>query len=148
MVQMQPNEEQKTALQNAVNNIYSHLKILMDNIDSHLGKNAIYNTLSRVIEYKTSFYGEKGWFWYENTWNLAYEKFQDCREKLVIICDNEYNNITQSFVTQCDTCMDDMQNYRTLCEGMPVKDETSMTERLKAFVGLKSQLEALKDLAR
>ena len=146
MVEMQPNEEQKTALQNAVNNIYSHLKILMDNIDSHLGKNAIYDTLSRVTEYKTSFYGEKGWFWYENTWNLAYEKFQDCRKRLVTICDNEYNVITQSFVTQCDTCMDAMENYKKLCEGIPVKD-ASMTERFMALIGRQSQLEALKNLA-
>jgi hypothetical protein len=43
--------------------------------------------------------------------------------------------------------MDDMEKYKQVCEGIPVKDEKSMTERVKAFVGLTSKLEALKNLA-
>ncbi len=146
MPEMQPNEEQKIDLKNAVDNIYSDLKILMDNIDLHFGKIAIYTTLSRVTEYKTSFYGENGWFWYANTWDLANGKFEDCLEKLVIICDREYNDTTRSLLAQCDTCIDDMEKYKKICEGIPVKDE-SMIGRAMAFVGLQSKLDTLKDLS-
>jgi hypothetical protein len=145
MPEIQPNEGQKIALQNAVDKIYNDLKILMDNIDFHFGKIAIYTTLSRVTEYETSFYGENGWFWRLPTWNLAYRKFEDCRKKLAKFRDREYNHNSRSLVDQCDTCMDDMENYKTLCENIPVKK--TMTEQFKAFVRLKSKLEALKDLA-
>ena len=146
MPEIQPNEEQKIALQDAVDNIYSHLNVLMNNIDLHFGKIAIYTTLSRVTEYKTSFYGENGWFWRLPTWNLAYGKFEDCRKKMVKIQNDEDNPITQSLVAQCDTCMDDMEKYKKICEGIPVKDE-SMIGRAMKFTGLKSKLDSLKDLA-
>ncbi len=145
MPEMQPDEEQEIALKNTVDKIYSDLYILMKNIDLHFGKNATYNTLSHITTYKTSFYYENGWFWRLPTWNLAYEKFENCREKLANFCDREYNDNSRSLVAQCDTCMDDMENYKTLCESIPVKK--TMTEQFKAFVSLTSKLEVLKDLA-
>jgi hypothetical protein len=101
--------------------------------------------LNHIKEYKSSFYGENGWFWRPATWKLANDKFEDSLAKLISKRDADDNRTTQSFVDQCSTCIDDMQNYKTLCESIPVKK--TKTEQFMKFVGLKSKLEALKDLA-
>ena len=145
MTEMQPDERQKIALKGAVDKIYSDLDILMKNIDEYFPSKTIYNILNHITEYKSSFYGENGWFWRPATWKLANDKFNDCLEKLISKRNADDNRFTQSFVDQCYTCIDDMQNYKTLCESIPVK-KTKMGQVMK-FVGLASKLEALKDLA-
>jgi hypothetical protein len=144
---MQPNEEQKTALQNAVKEVYSHIETLKSGIQTHTDRNDILSILRDVVTYKTSFDGTDGWFWRLTTWNLANEKLCKCLKKLKAIRESDDTQAIRSLVDECDNCISSLQNYRTLCEGIPAKDETSMTEYFKAFVGLKSQLEALKNLA-
>jgi hypothetical protein len=147
MPEMQPNKSQIEALQNAVTEIYSHIETLKSGIQTHIERNDILSILRDVVTYKTSFDGTDGWFWRLNTWNLANEKLCQCLKKLKAIRESDDTQAIRSLVDECDNCISSLQNYRTLCEGMPVKDETSMTERFKALVGLKSQLEALKNLA-
>ena len=142
---MQPDKGQEIALKEAVNKIYADLGILMKNIDEYYASKTIYNILNPILEYKSSFYYTDGWFWRPATWNVVKGKFDTCLEKLKKQRDADDNRTTQSFVDQCNTCIDDMLDYKTLCESIPVKK--TMTEQFKAFVGLKSKLEALKDLA-
>jgi hypothetical protein len=146
MPEMQPDKRQEIALKEAVDKIYSDLGILMKNIDEYYASKTIYNILNHIPEYKSSFYYTDGWFWHPATWNLANDKFNRCLKILISKRDTDDNRFTQSFVDQCYTCIDDMQDYKTLCESIPVKDE-SMIRRAMALVGLKSKLDALKDLA-
>ena len=142
---MQPDEGQKIALKGAVDKIYSDLGILMENIDEYYADKKVYNILYHIPDYKSSFYYTDGWFWRPATWKLANDKFEDSLAKLISKRDADDNRTTQSFVDQCYTCIDDMQDYKTLCESIPVK-KTKMGQVMK-FVGLGSKLEALKDLA-
>ncbi len=145
MTEMLPDEGQKIALKGAVDKIYSDLDILTKNIDEYYASKTIYNILNHITEYKSSFYYTNGWFWRPATWKLANDKFEDCLKRLISKRDADNNRMTQSCVDQCNTCIDDMLDYKTLCESIPVKK--TMTEQFKAFVRLKSKLEALKDLA-
>jgi hypothetical protein len=145
MPEMQPDKRQEIALKEAVDKIYSDLGILMENIDEYYADKTAYNVLYHIPDYKSSFYYTDGWFWRPATWNVVKGKFDTCLEKLKFKCIDEDNLFTRSFVDQCYTCIDDMQDYKTLCESIPVKK--TKTEQLMTFVGLKSKLEALKDLA-
>ena len=145
MTEMLPDEGQKIALKGAVDKIYSDLGILMENIDEYYADKKVYNILYHIPDYKSSFYYTNGWFWRPATWKLANDKFEDCLKKLISKRDADDNRMTQSCVDQCNTCIDDMLDYKTLCESIPVK-KTKMGQVMK-FVGLKSKLEALKDLA-
>ena len=145
MTEMLPDEGQKIALKGAVDKIYSDLGILMENIDEYYADKTAYKILYHIPDYKSSFYYTDGWFWRPATWKLANDKFNDCLKRLIAKRDADDNRTTQSFVDQCYTCIDDMQDYKTLCESIPVKK--TKTEQLMTFVGLKSKLEALKDLA-
>ncbi len=145
MTEIQPDEGQKIALQNAVDQIYSDLDILKTNIDDYFASKTTYNILNHITEYKSSFYSTNGWFWRPATWKLANDKFKDCLTRLISKRDAEDNRMTQSFVDECNTCIDDMQSYKTLCESIPVKK--TKTGQFMSFMGLGSKLEALKDLA-
>ena len=146
MPEMQPNEGQKIALKEAVDKIYSDLGILMENIDEYYADKKVYNILYHIPDYKSSFYYTDGWFWRPATWVTVKGKFDTCLKKLEKKRDADADHIlTQSFVDQCNTCIKDMEDYKKLCESIPVKK--TKTEQFMTFVGLKSKLEALKDLA-
>jgi hypothetical protein len=145
MPEMQPNEGQKIALKEAVDKIYTDLGILMKNIDEYYADKAAYKLLYHIPDYKSSFDYTDGWFWHPATWNLANDKFNRCLKILISKRNADDNRTTKSFIDQCNTCIKDMEDYKTLCESIPVKK--TKTEQLMAFVGLKSKLEALKDLA-
>jgi hypothetical protein len=145
MPEMQPDKGQEISLKETVDKIYSDLGILMKNIDEYFPSKTIYNILYHIPEYKSSFYYTDGWFWRPATWKLANDMFNDCLEKLISKRNADDTRFTQSFVDQCNTCIKDMEDYKTLCESIPVKK--TKTEQFMTFVGLKSKLEALKDLA-
>ncbi len=144
MPEIQPDKRQEIALKEAVDKMYTDLDILMKNINEYYADKTVYNILYHIPEYKSSFYYTDGWFWRPATWDVVKGKFDTCLEQLKKQRDADDNRTTQSFVDQCYTCIDDMQDYKRLCESIPVKK--TKTEQLMKFVGLKSKLEALKDL--
>ncbi len=48
---------------------------------------------------------------------------------------------------ECDTCLDDMAQYKELCAGGEPKDGTSWASRARRMLGLKAKLAVLKELA-
>lgn len=102
------------------------------------------------------FFKTETWHWYQNTWRRTQEKLTLCLTDLQkYLPDQDFNDPTvpeneperiafMNLITQCETCISDMENYKNLCESIPLmysfKQETQLTSNMT------SNLEALKAL--
>ncbi len=159
MPEMQPNKAQREALQKVVKDMDFNIKTLQASIQTLIGTeidvihgNEVIGIIRDIITNQNSF---KGWNWYPNTWENTRAKLKMCVKKLRSINVSKPSPQTADLVLKCRICVRDILTYKTICDDISKKDETSdgisdqisWKDRVRKFFSLKSKLEALKDLA-
>ena len=156
---IEPNNAERKSLRRVVGLIIQDTETLRNMINETFGnygkiKSDLISNLQHIKDYQDGFKETDGWYWRLNTWNLAAAKLNECKTKLENIIeaqDETDKNGRQvlawtNIITQCDTCLEHMQNYKEICESIPLSNDLSMYERTMRRVGLQSQLQALKTL--
>ena len=157
--QIEPNSTQRTSLRNVVKNIITDRETLKNMFNQTFGvfdsiKGRLLQNLKDLKEYQDGFDKSDGWYWRPTTWNLANNKLKECVTILGNFIerqdftdkDEEEENVLTELIDQCNTCLEHMENYKEICETIPLTAELSMYERTMRRGGLKSQLEVLEDL--
>lgn len=156
---IEPNNAERKSLRRVVGLIIQDTETLKNMINETFGnygtiKSDLISNLQHVKGYQDGFKENDGWYWRLNTWNLANDTLNECKTKLENIIeaqDETDKNGRQvlawtKIITQCDTCLEHLQNYKEICENIPLSTDLNVLERTMRRGGLKCQLQALKVL--
>ena len=156
---IEPNTAERKSLRRVVGLIVQDTETLRNMINETFGdygtiKGNLISNLQHIKEYQEGFKGTDGWYWRLNTWNLANDKLNECKTTLenIIEAQDETDKSGRQvlaftdIITQCDTCLEHMQNYKEICQKIRLSTNLNVLERTMRRVGLKSQLHALKAL--
>jgi hypothetical protein len=156
---IEPNTAERKSLRHVVGLIIQDTDTLKNIVNQTFGdygtiKGVLISNLQHIKDYQDGFKEIDGWYWRLNTWNLANDKLNECKTKFEnIIADQDEADKSgrqvlalTKIITQCDTCLEHMQDYKEICEKIPLSIDLNPLERTMRRVGLKSQLQALKAL--
>ena len=156
---IEPNTTQRKSLRRVVGLIIQDTETLKNMVNQTFGghgtiKGNLISNLQHIKDYQDGFKETDGWYWRLNTWNLAADKLNECKTTLenIIEAQDETDKSGRQvlaltkIITQCDTCLEHMQNYKEMCEKIPLSTNLNVLQQTMRRVGLKSQLQALKAL--
>jgi len=155
---LKPNKIQIETLEQAVKAMGDDMQSLksgiqgITNIQTDTDPNSLLFTLGDVITWQATINGNDGWKWFLNNWKLMYDKLCSIQKKLKTITSSLDTQAIRHVVSQCDTCIQAMDHYKTTCENIPGKEVNSVEALTKekgflSWMGLKTNLDQLKALA-
>ena len=145
---LKPTKTQIETLKQAVQDMGESMQTLKSRITDHITdqpkRDALLSSLDAVIKWQATINGDDGWYWFPVTWDLMYQKLCAIKTGLTNIRNHSLNS-------QCATCKEDMNNFKTTCEGIPGKDDSadasSKSKGLFSSIFRKTKLDQLKALA-
>jgi hypothetical protein len=103
--------------------------------------------LTSVVAYHESCVGDDTWVWDAEAWKEVSGKLQTCLTFWKKMCkDKDSMLYVWRLKRECEACVDDMAQYKLLCDNGGKKDATTWAERARRLFRLQSNLQALKAL--
>jgi hypothetical protein len=138
--------ERREALRQVVKAMRINIFTLKEDVRDYSSRRLEF--IEQVDRYVESCKGEDTWIWDAEAWGAASGDLTRCRDhwRKFAQMDEAYTDYKRLW-GECDACMQDMAEYKRICDNGQEKDATSFGARMQRLFRLTAKLEALRNLA-